>query len=405
MRWLWTGSELAGQQQPASNPPAALPTRSQTMRPPPTAALEVADGEFVEPTGELNATAVAELVKLAPAAGDASAGWSAFNSMCASAACLSVPVPGFGCCCYRCVARMLPAKHTMLACFCCNLFPHGQLLTTHALRIASPQPPSSSPGRYPVCYWGFATLASDLTAEGARGLYIRDVGKLPCLCVGVSSCTVESWLVSAGCLCAAHAPIRGLQFCHRRSTQPHAMQALQCLLAGPPLALLPSLAYHTLAAAAAGHLLTPEGQELVGTDSDEYPLPKPLMPAALDAWARYSLQGRLVWQGRRCRTIRKGCAGAVLLLGWLHGAVCLALQALGAVISLRKATPRCFHYPAWCSIKTAASDVVTGIPVPVVAESAAPAPTPAPAPGSGAAGMAAGAPLLAAALAAVLMLA
>ncbi|KAI7836626.1 hypothetical protein COHA_009511 [Chlorella ohadii] len=170
------------------------------------AALEVADGEFVEPTGELNATAVAELVKLAPAAGDASAGWSAFNSI-------------------------------------------------------------SSPGRYPVCYWGFATLASDLTAEGARGLYIRDV---------------------------------------------------------------------------AGHLLTPEGQELVGTDSDEYPLPKPLMPAALDAWA---------------------------------------------------------------SIKTAASDVVTGIPVPVVAESAAPAPTPAPAPGSGAAGMAAGAPLLAAALAAVLMLA
>lgn len=44
----------------------------------------MAGGEFVEPSGELNATAVAQLVKLAPAAGDATADWSAFNSMCVS---------------------------------------------------------------------------------------------------------------------------------------------------------------------------------------------------------------------------------------------------------------------------------------------------------------------------------
>ena len=47
------------------------------------AALEVSDGEFVDPNGDLNATAVAELVKLAPAAGDAQASWAAFNAMCA----------------------------------------------------------------------------------------------------------------------------------------------------------------------------------------------------------------------------------------------------------------------------------------------------------------------------------
>lgn len=60
--------------------------------------------------------------------------------------------------------------------------------------------------------------------------------------------------------------------------------------------------------------------------------------------------------------------------------------------------------PQRCSIKTAPSDIVTGIPVPNVTEAAAPTPTPAPTPGSGAAGMTAGSSLLAAALAAVLML-
>lgn len=33
-----------------------------------------------------------------------------------------------------------------------------------------------SPGRYPVVYWGLATLRANLSDEGARGLYVRDMG-------------------------------------------------------------------------------------------------------------------------------------------------------------------------------------------------------------------------------------
>ena len=71
-------------------------------------------GAFVPPDGALNDTAVAELAALAPAVAGPDADWSFVNIRC--------------------------------------------------------------PSVYPVCYWGLATLAADLTPQGDRGLYIRDTG-------------------------------------------------------------------------------------------------------------------------------------------------------------------------------------------------------------------------------------
>lgn len=45
------------------------------------AVLEAADGEFVAPNGDLNQTAVAQLVGLAPAASNRTSDWAAFNAM------------------------------------------------------------------------------------------------------------------------------------------------------------------------------------------------------------------------------------------------------------------------------------------------------------------------------------
>ncbi|EFN52019.1 hypothetical protein CHLNCDRAFT_139584 [Chlorella variabilis] len=76
------------------------------------AVLQVADGTFVPPDGQLNETAVAELAARAPIPANASGDW--------------------------------------------------------AYMYATP------PGLYPILYWGFATVPRDLTAKGPRGHYIKD---------------------------------------------------------------------------------------------------------------------------------------------------------------------------------------------------------------------------------------
>lgn len=78
------------------------------------AVLQVADGTFVPPDGQLNETAVAELAARAPIPANASGDW--------------------------------------------------------AYMYATP------PGLYPILYWGFATVPRDLTAKGPRGHYIKDTG-------------------------------------------------------------------------------------------------------------------------------------------------------------------------------------------------------------------------------------
>lgn len=175
-----------------------------------------------------------------------------------------------------------------------------------------------------------------------------------------------------------------------------------------------------LVPAAAGHLLTPEGQALVANGGDEYPLPESLMSTALDTWARWGVlhtstaveclflktceaaAHMRLWARWVCRASLRPCAMCLCPFDCVQPAAAGARDLLLQTQQQPHALRPCY------SIKTAPADIVTGIPVPNVPGPEAAVPTPAPAPtqpGSGAAGMAAAAPLLAAALAVVLMLA
>lgn len=176
---------------PAALPGPATPARAASS-PPAAAALRNSDGDYVLPSGALNATAVAELAALGARApgGD----WSFLNAR--------------------------------------------------------------SPSVYPVVYWGLLTLAEDLSGQGEQGHYIKDTGaaRLGCMHSRVAART------------AAVSPLAASRMC----PDPPADACSH------PLCLL---------SCAAGYVLTPSGQELVG-ETNEWALPPPLLPLSLEAWNR-----------------------------------------------------------------------------------------------------------------------